>query len=514
MPSCPRLPAASSHWEANHSQSQERTLRSHSPKTLDSNAPMRILQVTHRYPPRNSAGTERYTESLANSLLDLGHEVQVACAEKDVSRPDHSIFRRVHQGVEVHEITNNLFFEGYEETYSNPAIEEAFASVLEDVRPEIVHFQHFMYLSVGCLAQAAESGAKVVLTLHDFGLECARMGQLLHVDGTLCEEVSFDRCGTCLAATPWNQPAGARVVGKVLGAVRAVTGLDLAPRITGLARKSRAVTKPGTSVDASTQQHWASAAEERSRILMQTVQEHAQHIFAPSQFLADRSLALGLDPKRVEFLPTGVQRAEGQQAGDGALAENFKPAERSGPLAVLFLGTFVPAKGAHVLLEAYGRLSPDQRAGIDLRLFGPKGPDPTYHQSLMDKAGHLGLQIGEALDAVAVQRALEGADLLVVPSIWLENRPLVILEALAAGVPALVSGSGGMAELVTEGRDGWHFALGDGGDLARVLGERSLDREGTRSLRPKAPNLPEFDATVKRVEEVYRGLLHDQGGRP
>ena len=119
-------------------------------------------------------------------------------------------------------------------------------------------------------------------------------------------------------------------------------------------------------------------------------------------------------------------------------------------------------------------------------------------------------QVGKHLAPHKVQAALAGADLLVVPSIWLENRPLVILEALSMGVPCLVSGSGGMAELVQPGRDGWWFDLGDAADLARVLGERSADPEGTRSLRPRAPDLPSFDATVQRIEEVYFQLLSSE----
>ncbi len=475
---------------------------------------MRILIVTHRYPPCYSAGTERYSEALAKGLVARGHEVHVCCAEKDVSQRDYSLVRRVHRGVEVHEIINNLFYHSFNETYQNSSVEAVFASVLEVVQPDVVHVQHLMYLSVGCLEQAADSGARVVMTLHDFGLECARMGQLLHVDGGLCETVEFDRCGSCLAQTPWNQSKGARMVGHILGAVRRVTGLDLAPRVTRLARKSGAVgagtvasgdADASKITDAESHAAWARAAEARSSALVQAVQRHARHVFAPSRFLADRCLALGLDPGRVEFLPTGVQRVE---AADVSKASH--PQERTGPLAVLFLGTLVPAKGAHVLLEAYGRLNTEQRAGIDLRIFGPEGSDESYHKSLVQKAQQLGLQVGKVLAPHKVQAALAGADLLVVPSIWLENRPLVILEALSMGVPCLVSGSGGMAELVQPGRDGWWFDLGDADDLARVLGERSVDPEGTRSLRPLAPDLPSFDATVQRIEEVYFQLLSSE----
>jgi glycosyltransferase involved in cell wall biosynthesis len=57
----------------------------------------------------------------------------------------------------------------------------------------------------------------------------------------------------------------------------------------------------------------------------------------------------------------------------------------------------------------------------------------------------------------------------VVPSIWWENSPVVIQEAMRAGTPLVVSDIGGMAEKVRPGVDGLHFTRGSVQDLARVL---------------------------------------------
>ena len=68
--------------------------------------------------------------------------------------------------------------------------------------------------------------------------------------------------------------------------------------------------------------------------------------------------------------------------------------------------------------------------------------------------------LGGELERERVPRLLCELDLLVVPSIWFENAPLVIHEALATGTPLLVSRIGGMAELVDEGRTGFLFEVG------------------------------------------------------
>jgi glycosyltransferase involved in cell wall biosynthesis len=69
------------------------------------------------------------------------------------------------------------------------------------------------------------------------------------------------------------------------------------------------------------------------------------------------------------------------------------------------------------------------------------------------------------------------ADWIVAPSVWWENAPLVLLEARAAGRPAIVSGIGGMAEMVADGRDGIHAPAGDPLGLADAM-RRAADTPG------------------------------------
>ncbi len=64
---------------------------------------------------------------------------------------------------------------------------------------------------------------------------------------------------------------------------------------------------------------------------------------------------------------------------------------------------------------------------------------------------------------------MRGVDAVVVPSIWWENAPVVIQEALLVGRPVICSDIGGMAEKVRPGLDGLHFSAGRPRSLARVL---------------------------------------------
>lgn len=64
---------------------------------------------------------------------------------------------------------------------------------------------------------------------------------------------------------------------------------------------------------------------------------------------------------------------------------------------------------------------------------------------------------------------LRDMDLMVIPSRWYENSPLVLLNALATHTPVLVSDVAGMTEFLEPGRNGYAFERGNADDLARQL---------------------------------------------
>ena len=114
---------------------------------------MRVLLVSHRFPPEHTAGTERYAEALARDLVGAGHAVEVFTATKDVGRRDLTLDREERSdGLVAHTLVQNLYHERFEETWRNPGVEARFAEVLAAARPDVVHFHHLLYLSLGLVA--------------------------------------------------------------------------------------------------------------------------------------------------------------------------------------------------------------------------------------------------------------------------------------------------------------------------------------------------------------------------
>ena len=85
-------------------------------------------------------------------------------------------------------------------------------------------------------------------------------------------------------------------------------------------------------------------------------------------------------------------------------------------------------------------------------------------------ARHLGPYAGADVGALMAE-----VDWVVMPSIWWENAPLVILEAFRHGRPVICGNIGGMAEMVRDGVDGLHAPVGDPAGLAAVM-RRAIER--------------------------------------
>src|SRR5436309_2722012 len=145
---------------------------------------MKIVQVIHGFPPENMAGSEVYTFQLSRELLNH-HEVCVFHRIADPSRPEYEIERGEYDGVPVCRI-NNTFrnLKSFVDTYRNELIGRKFGELLNEIKPDIVHFGHVTCLSTTCISDAKQRNIPIVYTLHDYWLLCPR-GQFVKRDMTI-----------------------------------------------------------------------------------------------------------------------------------------------------------------------------------------------------------------------------------------------------------------------------------------------------------------------------------------
>ncbi|MBN2986715.1 glycosyltransferase [Pseudomonas lactucae] len=144
-----------------------------------------------------------------------------------------------------------------------------------------------------------------------------------------------------------------------------------------------------------------------------------------------------------------------------------KPARAAGHIPTIgFIGQIAPHKGTDLLIDAFQRLP---KNAARLKIYGPADQDPGYMADLRAKATGGDIEFLGTFDKGDMVKILRDLDLLVVPSKWYENSPLVLLNALATHTPVLVSDVQGMTEFLEPGVNGQAFARGSADDLYRKL---------------------------------------------
>jgi glycosyltransferase involved in cell wall biosynthesis len=182
----------------------------------------------------------------------------------------------------------------------------------------------------------------------------------------------------------------------------------------------------------------------------------------------------------------------------------------AGPLRVGFLGTLLEHKGARVAVDAVCS-RPDLQ--VELRLYGESFHEPEYEQELRRVAGRDSRIIfAGAYEHSQLHGILAELDAVVVPSIWHENLATVGLNAVAAGVPLLVSDVGGLIELVDDYECGLAFRRGAAEDLAALLERLVHHPVLLRDIRARMVSPPGVDEEAARMEELYEAVCTARRG--
>jgi GT2 family glycosyltransferase/glycosyltransferase involved in cell wall biosynthesis len=449
---------------------------------------MRVLLVVHGLPPQATGGTEVYTWDLARALVEwFGDDVVVLAREADETRDDYAERRERRDGIDIVWV-NNTFraCRSYRESYRQPRIAAVGAALADEIRPDVVHVQHLTGLSTALVALLTARRLPVVVTLNDYWLLCHR-GQLLDRDHQRCEGPSVAGCARCLgeAAVPgavgWMAP--------VWRVVRSRLPDAWATRIERVVRRGVSAASPMCAGDA--------AAERLAD--MAAIVPHVAQFLAPSRTLAEAFRRFGIPEDRLLLQEQGIDRTR-------FAAVRRAPGDR---LRLGFLGSLMVSKAPHVLLEAVAPLSP---RAVQVDLYGaivPYHGDDTYRRRLEPLLTLPHVRYHGPIDHEAVPAALAAVDVLVVPSIWIENAPFVIKEAFAAGVPVVASRLGGMAELVADERSGLLVEPGSPEALRAAI-RRLLEEPGLLDrLRGGVPRVKPIEEDAAWTREVYaRHVAH------
>lgn len=228
------------------------------------------------------------------------------------------------------------------------------------------------------------------------------------------------------------------------------------------------------------------------------------------RYLANR----GVEKEKIQVVPNGVPHCQDGNALDAQNAERNEPASRGSAEWACVLGVvalFRPRKGLEVLLESLAEL---RRRGFVVRLRAVGGFEtPEYESEIKALCSRLGVEslvewVGFTRD---VESEMRRFDLFVLPSLFGEGMPMVVLEAMALGLPVVATAVEGVPEVVRDGREGVVVAPGDASALAagiaRIL-DGSIDAaELGRNARRRHNEKFSAKAMAEAVAGVYRRVI-------
>ncbi|HEV7432367.1 MAG TPA: glycosyltransferase [Steroidobacteraceae bacterium] len=247
-----------------------------------------------------------------------------------------------------------------------------------------------------------------------------------------------------------------------------------------------------------TEQGWRNV---RNNIVENYSLRGASRLIAVSGSLEEQLRERGFSAGRVCQIPNGVPIAERSR-------REYQPGQE---LTLGMIALYRPRKGIEVLLEAMSRM---RAAGARVRLHAV-GPfeTPEYERTVLKLAGSLGLEqfitwAGFRTDVNAEFRQMH---LFVLPSLYGEGMPMVVLEAMAAGLPVVSTRVEGIPQVIRHGQDGLLSEPGDPDVLANTLlrfvrGEvdsAAMGDSGWLRQREKFSDV----SMAAGVAAVYRGVL-------
>lgn len=455
---------------------------------------MKILYATNGYKPHRWAGTETYTAGIAEEIASRGHIVEVICAgEWELGEKYwNGVTEEIQNGIRVRRLNLNWkkSTDPFRYLYDNPVIARYLEDLLHDESFDLVHVTSCETLSASIFQAVKNAGLPLVFSITDFWMLCPRIN-LLRSDGANCTaQTSPSECLDCmLMKSKWYPKAG-KIISKKL----------LLPLIESLGQYSFFTCRRGL-------RGFVGNMAGRKSTLMNAIKLPDYRVTA-SSFVRDVFVSNGVT------VPIAVQ----PYGHDLGWLSSYNGKSKSNVLRLGYIGQIINSKGVHLILQAFSRLSKDNRDKVSLIIYGNINHTPSYGQQLRELAsGFPNVTFGGTYPHSESARIFSEIDVLMVPSLWFDF-PLIIYEAFATQTPVIATNLGGMAEAVSKDVNGLLFERGDSADLARQI-QRLLDDPGLlERLEQGAPRVrtvrEEADVLEKKYIELISGrkrISIDQG---
>lgn len=450
---------------------------------------MKILQIVHGFIPHTIAGTEVYTYNLVKELAKK-HEVFVFFRSNNDNSEEYALSFQQFEGMQLYSINNTFkLLHSFENTFSNDEIDKVFGAVLDKIKPDIVHIQHLIFLSTGIIKEIKKRNIPIVFTLHDYWLICPQ-GQLLKNNSAPCEGKDYSCCLNCVTYQLYVQ----KNIFKYHHFLKRI----LPDAFLQLFRKIYI--------------NYAKTVFLPDKIALEQIKKRVKHMqrviaevdmfISPSKFLREKFIKFGIPENKIKFCRYGFD------------TNSFKKINKkySSKLRLAFIGNFMPAKGLHLLVEAFNRIEADAELKIYGKLISYKGLIENYFYKTKKSVKNKNIHFMQSFDNRNAAEIFSEIDVLIVPSIWYENSPLVIQEAFLSGTAVIAADIGGIPELIKNGENGLLFKSGDIDSLKNAIEYIISYSDCLTKFRENATLVENIKDHAEEIEEMYNQLIKERNG--
>jgi glycosyltransferase involved in cell wall biosynthesis len=406
------------------------------------NSDNRLLVVSNLYPPYVLGGAEVVAHRQALRLKEKGWLVSVFAGAPPSQIPTGTIQFDIYDGIEVCRIGHRSL--DPDQNFSWTYANRVFRALLSTVKPTWIHAHNLAGLGVDLIRIAKHCGIPVAVTLHDNWGYCFKNTRLRN-DGSLCEDPS--ECHLCLP--------------------------DIRIKDNRIPIRLR-------------------------RDFVRARLREADLLICPSRDLARRYVEGGFDPASLTVMSNGID------------LQSIKAIPRKSRKAVRFLyaGYLGEHKGIPVLLDAIDRLAEDNRydGRWTVTIAGSGHLDSMVQRRIADKGLKASVNFVGRLERRALLDLLSETDVVLMPSSWPENEPVILLEAIASGAAVIATSLGGNSDLIVNEENGLLFNAGQPAELTINM-KRIIEAPETLEAM-SATNLKSRDAldeklTISNLQQLF-----------
>jgi glycosyltransferase involved in cell wall biosynthesis len=462
---------------------------------------MKILIIGND--PHDIAGVSNYTRSLAQTFVDLGHEIYYFYSGA-WNRKYNWFFKpylRMECGEFPFECAELINSPNLSYNYANllsdisaPQTEKIFRKYLATREPDVVHIHSRLGLPASIIKIASDQRIPVFNSIHVYGLLCPKR-VMIDNQGIPCPEpLSIDKCASCLEL--WN-----------------IRGLKLMARLENTSQKGVALIFRlkkeimGSLAKNAGRSFFSSTNDVGKEVLKEDLYKRRSYMRWLMNEVIDMNICVSSDVnKTLQAFGVREEKLLVQHIGSSVAERQKRHMHRlHSPLVVGNIGGVGSYKGTHVLIDAVTYI---KNTNFEVKIFGKY--EQSYVQNIMSGKGQLRVTFMGKYDPQDLPRILQEIDLTVLPSICNDTAPQTVFESFSARIPIIASNIGGFPDFIQDGVNGYLFRPGDSQDLANKLAYLLNHPHVICELSEKVPRLKTIKENALELTTLYEHALRER----